>query len=348
MIFNKRSHSRQVTSSSFAGIFGFLVFIRASDLSPMSMSLRPTILALVLGFVCGICLWKPISWIEGSVPRRSTRIPDSAVLEKMAAVPLSLPCTANSTLRLVFAVMSTPNAKGATKRSMIRGSWPRKDIYKFIPSSVHITAKFVMGTKDLPTDQLRKLKAEQDKFNDLLLLTNHRDVYDQLAEKVRKTIQWVDKNLQFDYFTKTDDDVVFRLDNMVDALRKMGCPKYLYWGYLRLEEPVIRAKNSKYNEAKWNSCSLYLPYYSGTGYTLGRGVVRLLMRYLEHLIQFSCEDVTMGFWLTPYHLTRKTDQEHFHMHATCSDEAIQSHHEGNLKSLKSSLQAMVEKKGQLC
>ena len=276
------------------------------------------------------------------------RVRGSAVLEKMAAVPLSLPCTANSTLRLAFAVMSTPVNKGATKRSLIRGSWPRKDIYsKPISPSVHITVKFVLGTKNLPRPRLHKLTTEQDKFNDLLLLSNHIDSYDQLTEKVRKTIQWADENLQFDYLIKTDDDVIFRLDNMVDALRKMGCPEYLYWGYKRVEEPVLRSKKSKYSEEKWNACPTYLPYWSGTGYVLGRGVVHILMKFLDRYTQYRCEDASMGFWLSPYSITRKSDRDRFYMHATCSDEAIQSHHDGNIKYLESAVQAMV-KTGQLC
>ena len=315
---------------------------------------RPTILALVIGVVCGICVWKPISWIEENLRLTWTKAGNVShgghavtVIEMHIKTPVKfvpLNCRDNSTLHLVFTVMSSPDNYGATKRSLVRGSWPRKDIYKPSPPAVDITVKFVLGTKDLAKEQLHKLTAERDKFKDILLLPNHHDIYSQLTEKVRQTVQWADKNLQFDYLIKTDDDVVIRLDKMVDALRKMHCPARLFWGHPMHRVNVL--KTGKWKETKWNTCLNYLPYYSGTGYVMGRQVVKLVLRYSEHLLHFTCEDVSMGFWLAPYKITRHDDSR-FHLSRTCSRKAIQAHHHGNVKTLKRALQAVL-KKGKMC
>ena len=303
-------------------------------------SLRSTILALVLGVVCG-WLWKPISRVE-ETQAEDENISLAVFMLETPVKPVPLNCR-DRRLRLAFTVMSTSDNKGATKRSLVRGSWPRRDIYK-PPPAVNVTLKFVLGTKNLPQDQIHKLKAELDEFKDILLLPNHNDTYYQLTEKVRQAVQWADKNLQFDYLIKTDDDVIIRLDKMVAALRKMGCPERLYWGRALYE--IWVKKSGKWKEMKWNTCFKYLPYYSGAAYVMARQVVRSVMKYSEHLSCFTCEDVSMAFWVSPYNITRHDDSR-FYGQRTCSNKAIQSHYGDELQNFKRALHAM-KTKGRLC
>ena len=292
---------------------------------------RSTILgAFLLGIGCGVCLWKPILWIENTAmvnTRIELNIRRPVIFERKPKGLASLNCRENSTLRLAFTVMSSPDANGARRRSLVRGSWMPKTAYKH-PPAASITVKFVLGTKDLPKEQLHKLTAEHGRFGDFLLLPNLHDTYDQLAEKVRQAIQWADKNLQFDYLIKTDDDVLIRLDKMTDALRSMGCPERLFWGHFMTN--IKMQQSGKWKETKYHACSVYLPYVSGAGYVLGRQVVQIVNKYSEHLTRFTCEDVSMGFWLAPYNITRRHDKR-FHLRATCSDSAIQAHQGSRLQ-----------------
>ena len=305
---------------------------------------RSAVLAFVLGVLSGVCLWVPNSSVESISSRSSHQINGIFVFEKWTLSKTApLICCDCSTLRLAFTVMSTSDKRGARKRSLVRVSWPQRTVYKH-PPAVQTIVKFVLGTKGLPKSQFRNLAKEQAKYGDLLLLPNHHDTYNQLTEKTRQTLQWAYKNIQFDYLIKTDDDVVIRLDKMVDALRHMRCPELLYWGHTMLNISVL--KSGKWKETKWTACPTYLPYVSGTAYVLGRQVVRLVVRYSEHLSHFLCEDVSMGFWLAPYHLTRQIDWR-FHLKPTCRDSAIQAHQDGSIESLQSAIHALV-KTGKIC
>lgn len=300
-----------------------------------SLTTAPTVLvAFVLGLICGFRLQS--QGVDKVIPRSIT------ILEKRPkpSEPRYAYCHKN-TLRLVFTVMSSPDHNGVRKRSLIRGSWPLKKIYKN-PPAVDIVVKFVVGTKDLPKQALLLLTMEQTAFADLVLLADHHDTYDQLTEKVRQTVLWADKNMQFDYLIKTDDDVVIRLDKFVSALRKLRCPKRLYWG--RMKPGVPTSRTGKWKDMKWNFCQTYLPHASGTAYVLGRQVVQLLVRDSQHLSHFMSEDVSMGVWLSPYQLTRQKDWR-FHMNPTCAKNAILAHQAGygdDLHKLEQAVRAMLK------
>ena len=308
---------------------------------------RPAVMgAFVLGIFSGVCLrHPPSSWIEVTTRTKSVETIHGLVVFESSAEKIegtsSLRC--HRVLRLAFTVMSSPDNNGSIKRALVRGSWPLKNIYK-VPPLVEVTVLFVLGTKGLSKGQLHKLTAERSKFGDIVLLPNHHDTYNQLTEKVRQTIQWADKNLQFDYLIKTDDDVVIRLDKMVDALRKIGCPERLYWGHFMINITVDQT--GKWKETNYNACSTYLPYVSGTGYVLGRQVVQLITKHSEHLRHFLSEDVSMGFWLAPYQMTRVPDRR-FYLIPTCYNVAIQAHQQGSIENLRHAILALL-KRGKLC
>ena len=239
--------------------------------------------------------------------------------------------------------MSVADVTGERKRSAIRRSWPLAKIYKK-PPSVNVTVKFVIGTMKLSKDKLVRLGREQATFGDLLLLEDHLDTYHKLTEKVCKAVLWVDKHVVYDYLVKTDDDVVVRLDNMVERLRQMGFPERLYWGHMTSGSRVRR--RGKWKEIKWHVCRTYLPYATGNGYVLGRLVVRLALKYVKNLSHFVSEDLTMGFWLIPYNIERKWSRD-FPMKLSCSESVILTHLGNNVRQLEKAASNLL-KKGTVC
>ena len=69
---------------------------------------------------------------------------------------------------------------------------------------------------------------EQAKFGDLIMLKDHKETYNELPKKVQYVMQWADKYAQFDYLVKTDDDVIVLVDNMLNGLKDLGCPRDLW------------------------------------------------------------------------------------------------------------------------
>lgn len=308
-----------------------------------------TIVSFVLGLTCGCCVFMDVYL------RRSEPTIVEIEIRHVVAVyerpptnrPVGLDCRDSSTvLRLVFIVMSSPNKNGTRRRSAARHSWPLKTIYKPTPA-VHVTLKFVLGTLGLRKSELQKLIKEQDTFGDLLLLENHRDVYGGLTEKVRRGVKWADENVQFDYLIKTDDDVIVQLDNMTAELRRMGCPRTLYWGNL-IDGAFIKHEG-KWKETKWIVCETYLPYATGNGYVLGQQLVHSVMSHdhWNNLSHFNSEDVSMGLWLAPYrHVVVASNARGFALIPSCSTVTL-AHFGSDIARLERATQAML-KKGKMC
>jgi len=298
------------------------------------------VMPFLLGVILGTCVY--LTCFQGT-PVIMERPPGIVLERRMPAVEPPLDCRESTPLGLLFIVMSSPDSGGARKRSSVRKSWPLTTIYK-PPPVVNVTMRFVLGTLGLSKDQLLKLTVEQSTFGDLLLLENHHDTYDQLTEKLQKAVQWADKSVQFNYLIKTDDDVVVRLDNMVHALRRMGCPERLYWGNIQNKAPI--RKSGKWKETKWHICETYLPYATGNGYVLGRQLVQSLMKHGHILSHFTNEDVSMRFWLVPYHLNAQYDKW-FTMHPSCSNDVILVHLDGHVDKVEKAAVSMT-KMGRMC
>lgn len=237
-----------------------------------------------------------------------------------------------SSPRVLFVVMSTPNNNGAGMRALARKAFQRNH-------GSDISVKFVLGTRKLEREHIEKLKKEHDTFKDLLLLDNHTDTYYQLSRKVKMSLEWAARNATFDYLVKTDDDVIVAVDKMMAALKEMGCPKNLYWGFCFKGKRV--EKNGKWKQDdEWFECETYLPYCAGFGYVMERQLVESVMRYSEHLKVFRLEDSNVGLWLAPYRLTIKHEEERFAYSPTCNKNAILAHQIGSQKKFKTALNSL--------
>ena len=241
-------------------------------------------------------------------------------------------------IRLLFVVMSTPTHNGVLLRGLAR-----KSIYKDLPAE--ITVKFAVGTLGLKGHILSNLVKEQAKFGDLIMLYNHKETYNELPKKVQFVMQWADKYAQFDYLVKTDDDVVVLVDNMLNGLKDLGCPKDLYWGCCFFRKEVVY-KKGKWKDPTWYFCETYLPYCGGLGYVIGRQVVQAIARYGNNYKHTRLEDATLGLWISPYRLTKKNDEERFALEPSCSNVTILAH-QSILNNFKKTTENLI-KTGSMC
>lgn len=224
-------------------------------------------------------------------------------------------------LRLVILILSTPS--GSLRRNAIRGTW----MHDTSPDLVKLTMKFLVGTKDLTPEQLTPLSAEVDMFHDILFFSDHKEVYSNLTAKVLMGLVWADENLDFDYLVKADDDSYIRVSSLDSALRRLKCPLLLYWGYFMGH--AVPETAGRWAEKHWTICPHYLPYAMGGGYVLARHVVKIIGRFHRHFKLYSNEDVSLGSWLAPFHVTHQHDLR-FNTEAAshgCNNHYIISHKE---------------------
>lgn len=229
-------------------------------------------------------------------------------------------CPGNQ-LQLMVLILSAPN--GSLRRNAIRGTW----LHDTSPELVKLNLRFLIGTRDLAPEQLNPLSSEDEMFHDILFLPDHKEAYSNLTAKVLLGLVWADKNLEFDYLVKADDDSYVRIIPLVSALRKLKCPTLLYWGYFIGH--AVPETAGRWAEKHWTICPHYLPYAMGGGYVLAREVVRLIGRFHHHFKLYSNEDVSLGSWLAPFHVTYVHDLR-FNTEAAshgCSNDYIISHKE---------------------
>lgn len=224
-------------------------------------------------------------------------------------------------LRLVILILSTPS--GSLRRNAIRGTW----MHDSPADLVQLTLKFIVGTKDLPPEELDQLSSELEMFQDILFLPHHKEAYKNLTAKVLSSLVWADRHLDFDFLVKADDDSYVRIPALELALRGMKCPHDLYWGYFIGH--AMPETSGRWAEKRWTICPHYLPYAMGGGYVLGRHVVHIIGRFHRHFKLYSNEDVSLGSWLAPFRVTYHHDLR-FNTEGTshgCNNNYIISHKE---------------------
>ncbi len=225
------------------------------------------------------------------------------------------------TLHIAVLVLSSP--RGGLRRNAIRGTW----LHNYRPHKLQVTAKFLVGTRNMPKERLSNVTQEEQTFHDMLLLPDLVDTYANLSTKVLMGLEWAHRNNDFDYLVKTDDDSYVRLEELEAVLRRMGCEQQLYWGYFMGH--AVPETSGKWAETRWFNCPHYLPYAMGGGYVLSRRVIDHLMRYPKRLKCYSNEDMTVGSWLAPFRLVRKHDLR-FNVESLshgCSNSYLISHKE---------------------
>ncbi|XP_071946148.1 beta-1,3-galactosyltransferase 6-like [Antedon mediterranea] len=196
---------------------------------------------------------------------------------------------------LVVLIMTGPNF--VENRQVIRETW-------LSISSDDVLPRFVIGTANLPDDQVMELTAENEQYHDLLLLKNHEDSYNSLTYKLIKMYEWLDKNVEYSYVLKADDDTFVQLNLLVDELKNKQ-REQLYWGYFDGRAHVHKA--GKYAEKDFKLCDRYLPYALGGGYILSKDIVSFVAQNSKQLNVYNAEDVSLGSWVAAIKVNRIHD-----------------------------------------
>lgn len=200
-------------------------------------------------------------------------------------------------LRLLLIIMSSPF--GAPRRGAIRRSWLQ--LYHR-SLDTEITTRFVIGIRNLRDKKRYEILNESSLYQDIILLNDMEDSYHNLTWKVLHTLTLVYREMDFHFLVKVDDDSYVQVNKLVSALRKMGCPGRLFWGYfMGCAMPELKGK---WSELHWFICPHYIPYAMGGGYVLSQRLIQLLARFSEKLLLYQNEDVTMGAWMVPYDIER--------------------------------------------
>ena len=201
-----------------------------------------------------------------------------------------------------LAVLVLSSMKANERRNVIRETWMKK--YRERTSEVFV--KFSVGTEGLSSDEIRKLTMENFKYDDLLLLPNLYDSYNNLTRKVLQSFVSIDNHYNFSHLLKCDDDSFIVLDTILRELKQRKSKQNYYWGY-HYKKPVVR-RHGKWAEKNWFLCGTYLPYAAGGGYILTQDLVRRIAASSNDLVLYNNEDVSIGTWLSPYKVERRHDE----------------------------------------
>ena len=214
--------------------------------------------------------------------------------------------TSNATKYLMLIiVLSTSSKSGKDSRDTTRKTWMQTCHTKEPPCLI----KFVIGTFGLPSSTIKDLEDEQKVNNDLLLLTNLKDTYNNLTRKVLESFLWADQNVDFTYLLKTDHDTfvfVNELHKVAYQYHQEKMNRRLYWGHFVINGEVRRS-DEKWAERNWFLSDHYLPYAYGGGYVISADLIHKIAIAADCLQLYNNEDVSVGLWLSPYLIQRKHD-----------------------------------------
>ncbi|XP_028596659.1 beta-1,3-galactosyltransferase 6 [Podarcis muralis] len=241
-----------------------------------------------------------------------------------------------------LAVLVASGPKYTERRSIIRSTW--LSVAGRVPTG-DVWFRFVVGTGGLTGEELHTLELEQSRHQDLLLLPDLRDSYENLTAKVLAMFVWLDQHLDFRFVLKADDDTFVRLDVLVEELRAKE-PRRLYWGFFSGRARV--KSGGKWKENAWLLCDYYLPYALGGGYVVSADLVHYLRLTQDYLNIWQAEDVSLGAWLAPVDVKRVHDSRFDTEYKSrgCNNKYIVTH--------KQSIEDMLEKhqtlakEGKLC
>ena len=208
---------------------------------------------------------------------------------------------------LIFiVVLSTSRKEGRDARDTIRKTWAQ-DCHNRTPP---ILVTFSIGTLGLSPSEMDNLAAEDKIHGDLLLLGNLHDTYNNLTRKVLYSFLWADRNINFSYLLKTDDDTYVFVDDLYNeayCYYQNGINK-LYWGHFKYKVPVITNPKSKWAERNWFLCDYYLPYAIGGGYIISADLIHKIAITSDFLQLYNSEDISVSAWLSAYKIERKDDE----------------------------------------
>jgi hypothetical protein len=147
---------------------------------------------------------------------------------------------------LVILIISHP--KNLERRAAIRQTWlnfPDRKLRK------DVLPLFVVGNENLSEEVSKKLEEERSGNKDLLVLPI-QETYTTLTRKILASFVQIERNVNFSFLLKVDDDSFVNLAIMVDELRNSNYNQGLYWGFFDGRAPV--QKKGKWAEVDYFMC----------------------------------------------------------------------------------------------
>ena len=216
---------------------------------------------------------------------------------------------------LFVAVMVRPS--GFDRREVIRKTW-----YHHITNHEHslTQVRFFVGTRSLSKQMLEGIHKEQETHHDIVMLDEHLDTYERLTWKSIQTMTWIIQHVNFTYYLKCDDDSYPKVNHIISELQERRQTGRLYWGHFFIDLHVH--KSGKNVDNSWFLTKQYTPFAIGGAYILSSDLVRLVVGMQKCLHYYQNEDVTLGLWLSPYHIERKHDYRFCRRSQTCLPDTI--------------------------
>jgi hypothetical protein len=144
----------------------------------------------------------------------------------------------------------------------------------------------------------------QTQIDRKIVTVNCLDYYENLPDKVYKSIEWIYNNLKFEYILKTDDDIVFNKENITKLYSEIYNSGIDYAGNLiRVSSYKSTWHKNKCENNQINNVSIDVPsteYCSGGAYFLSKKSVEFILNNYALLKppDLIYEDVAMGYVLS--------------------------------------------------
>ena len=146
----------------------------------------------------------------------------------------------------MLSIISHP--KNIERRTAIRQTWlntPDRNLRK------DVLPLFVVGNENLSEEVSKKLEEERNGNKDLLVLPI-QETYTGLTQKILASFVQIERNVNFSFLLKVDDDSFVNLAIIVDELRNSNYNQGLYWGFFDGRSPV--QKTGKWAEVDYILC----------------------------------------------------------------------------------------------
>lgn len=187
--------------------------------------------------------------------------------------------------------------------------WRQRKIKNIKVINFKVKAMFAIGTYGLSRSERKVIYEEQRVYNDVLELDDLMDSYENLTEKILRSLSKIDEVYDFKYLMKLDDDTYVKLDLLSEDLlsyyeklhkfRSLHAkPVELYWGYFKGASTI--QQHGIWKEVEFKLCDRYLPYALGGGYVLSKKLVSLIASNSRTLVAYKSEDMAVGTWLAPF------------------------------------------------
>ena len=211
------------------------------------------------------------------------------------------PLSIKKSVHVFLLVIIISSVDGIDQRNAIRETW-MSGYSTLVPK---VLVKFVIGTVGLSNKTIGQLRNEKDEFNDVILLDDLQESYQNLSLKVLRTFVHVDKEFNITYLFKGDDDTFILLNDVLQELANRESKSSYYWGYFNGKARV--KKGGKWKETNWFLSDRYLPYALGGGYVISGDLLHYIAVNAKGLQLYHSEDVSVGVWLSGFVAERKHD-----------------------------------------